>query len=45
VSVLVIDWTTTGWSLPTATPPTQTVTVFLRATTLIDLLAVFWFGR
>ena len=24
VSVLVIDWTTTGWALPTRTPPTST---------------------
>jgi len=27
VSVLVIDWTTIGWALPTSTPPTLTVTV------------------
>src|SRR5829696_4181630 len=27
VSVLVIDWTTTGWALPTRTPPTSTLTV------------------
>src|SRR3954463_14222308 len=30
VSVLVIDWTTTGASEPTRTPPTFTVTDFLR---------------
>src|SRR5215212_1397569 len=30
VSVFVIDWTTTGCSLPTGTPPTSTVTVLLR---------------
>ena len=27
VSVLVIDWTTTGWAAPTSTPPTSTLTV------------------
>ena len=27
VSVFVIDWTTTGWALPTSTPPTSTLTV------------------
>ena len=27
VSVLVIDWTTTGWPEPTGTPPTSTVTL------------------
>ena len=30
VSVLVIDWTTTGWALPTSTPPTSTLTVGRR---------------
>src|SRR5262249_20367556 len=30
VSVLVMDWTTMGRSLPTLTPPTSTVTVFRR---------------
>ena len=30
VSVLVMDWTTTGWAEPTFTPPTSTVTVCLR---------------
>src|SRR4051794_2474576 len=30
VSVFVIDWTTTGWALPTGTPPTSTVTVLRR---------------
>src|SRR6185437_15001780 len=30
VSVLVIDWTTTGASLPTFTFPIRTVAVFLR---------------
>ena len=27
VSVLVMDWTTIGWSDPTSTPPTSTVGV------------------
>src|SRR5262245_53224421 len=31
VSVLVMDWTTIGWQLPTWTPPTSTVTVRLRS--------------
>src|SRR5215218_1921884 len=31
VSVLVIDWTTTGWAEPTRTPPTSTETVGRRA--------------
>ena len=31
VSVLVIDWTTIGWQLPTWTPPTSTVAVRLRS--------------
>src|SRR3990170_6360776 len=30
VSVFVIDWTTTGWALPTSTPPTSTDTVDRR---------------
>ena len=30
VSVLVIDWTTTGWALPTGMPPIRTVTVGRR---------------
>src|SRR6476661_2689530 len=30
VSVLVMDWTTIGWALPTRTPPTSTVTVSRR---------------
>ena len=30
VSVLVIDWTTIGWSEPTSTPPTSTVGVCRR---------------
>ena len=30
VSVLVIDWTTTGWAEPTMTPPTSTETVGRR---------------
>ena len=30
VSVLVIDWTTTGWAEPTSTPPTSTETVGRR---------------
>src|SRR5436190_4697128 len=30
VSVLVIDWTTTGWADPTRTPPTSTLTVGRR---------------
>src|SRR6187549_284042 len=30
VSVLVIDWTTTGWALPTRTPPTSTETELRR---------------
>src|SRR6187549_3324975 len=30
VSVLVIDWTTTGWADPTSTPPTSTDTVGRR---------------
>src|SRR6266571_1992646 len=33
VSVLVIDWTTIGWVVPTATPPTLTVTVERRVLT------------
>src|SRR5712664_240556 len=33
VSVLVIDWTTMGWALPTGTPPTLTVTVGRRVLT------------
>jgi acyl dehydratase len=35
VSVLVMDWTTMGCSLPTLTPPTSTSTVFLRLEKLI----------
>src|SRR5206468_10223662 len=35
VSVLVMDWTTIGRSLPTLTPPTSTVTVFFRLAKLI----------
>ncbi len=31
VSVLVIDWTTTGAPLPTAMPPTRTVEVLRRS--------------
>ena len=34
VSVLVIDWTTTGWRAPMATPPTRVVTVDLRCVKL-----------
>src|SRR6187397_3618298 len=30
VSVLVIDWTTTGCAAPTSTPPTSTLTVACR---------------
>src|SRR5882672_1963871 len=37
VSVLVIDWTTIGWALPTATPPTLTVTVGRRVLTARNL--------
>src|SRR5438132_13276842 len=33
VSVLVIDWTTIGWALPTSTPPTLTVMVGRRLLT------------
>src|SRR6266566_8368420 len=33
VSVLVIDWTTIGWALPTGTPPTLTVIVVRRMLT------------
>src|SRR6266480_6143485 len=33
VSVLVIDWTTIGWALPTGTPPTLTVTLGRRVVT------------
>src|SRR5206468_2573080 len=33
VSVLVMDWTTIGWVLPTGTPPTTTVTVGRRVLT------------
>src|SRR5882762_7216701 len=33
VSVLVIDWTTIGWALPTGTPPTLTVTLGRRVLT------------
>src|SRR5436309_1078490 len=33
VSVLVIDWTTIGWALPTSAPPTLTVTVGRRVLT------------
>src|SRR6266481_2703433 len=36
VSVLVMDWTTMGRSLPTLTPPTSTNTVFLRFEKLIS---------
>src|SRR5216684_7900966 len=36
VSVLVMDWTTMGLSLPTLTPPTSTNTVFLRFEKLIS---------
>src|SRR5213592_5225611 len=36
VSVLVMDWTTMGRSLPTVTPPTSTSTVFLRFEKLIS---------
>src|SRR5882724_8015473 len=35
VSVLVMDWTTIGRSLPTLMPPTSTVTVFLRLAKLM----------
>src|SRR5579864_997677 len=35
VSVLVIDWTATGWPAPSATPPTMTVGVARRAPALI----------
>src|SRR6267143_6205151 len=37
VSVLVIDWTTIGWALPTSTPPTLTVTVGRRILTARNL--------
>src|SRR5437762_277371 len=37
VSVLVIDWTTIGWALPTSTPPTLTVTVGRRRLTARNL--------
>src|SRR6266404_1356472 len=37
VSVLVIDWTTIGWALPTNTPPTLTVTVGRRILTARNL--------
>src|SRR5438034_7206497 len=33
VSVLVMDWTTIGWALPTGTPPTSAVTVGRRVLT------------
>src|SRR5467141_174040 len=33
VSVLVIDWTTIGWALPTSTPPTLTGIVGRRVLT------------
>src|SRR5258705_4026405 len=33
VSVLVMDWTTIGWVLPTNTPPTETVMVERRVLT------------
>src|SRR6266536_2345050 len=36
VSVLVMDWTMMGRSLPTLTPPTSTSTVFLRFEKLIS---------
>src|SRR6185369_11266002 len=35
VSVLVMDWTTMGRSLPTLIPPTSTVTVFFRLAKLM----------
>jgi hypothetical protein len=38
VSVLVIDWTTTGTLLPTLTPPMLTVGVFLRLIEAMELL-------
>src|SRR6266498_255177 len=37
VSVLVIDWTTIGWALPTGTPPTLAVTVGRRVLTARNL--------
>ena len=37
VSVLVIDWTTMGRSLPTRTPPTSTATVFRRLGALMKV--------
>src|SRR5688572_15389976 len=37
VSVLVIDWTTTGWAEPTRTLPTRTEGVFRRVMSAIDL--------
>src|SRR6266487_408758 len=37
VSVLVIDWTTIGWALPTSTPPTLTGTVGRRRLTARNL--------
>src|SRR5688572_22056386 len=35
VSVLVMDWTTIGWALPTGTPPTGTVTVLRRCSAMV----------
>ena len=35
VSVLVMDWTTIGWQLPTWTPPTSTVGLRRRSTPVI----------
>ena len=37
VSVLVMDWTTTGWQLPTWTPPTSTVGVRRRSIPVMGL--------
>ena len=39
VSVLVMDWTTTGWQEPTGTPPIQTVGVLRRAVLLTEPLS------
>ena len=38
VSVLVIDWTTTGAAEPTATPRTRTVTVGRRGRKVLEAL-------